>query len=105
MNWLGNTLRHRLNQLLQTPRRDDGDGLLINAGVVKLAWRQIAGAPVGGDAGDDDDFVGEATAEFGLEEIVTFALDAEPDGVAVQKMVTCWFAVSTVTSGRLWRQR
>ena len=77
----GDPLRYHLNQLLQTPRRDDGDGFLVNAGVIKLAGREIGCTPVGGDGGDEDDFVGEAAAEFGLEEGVAFALDAEPDGV------------------------
>ena len=76
------SIRHRLNQLLQTTRRDDGDGFLVDAGVVKLAGWEIRGSPVGGDAGDEDDFVVEAAAEFGLEEVVAFALDAEPEGVA-----------------------
>lgn len=79
---LGHPGRNRLNQLLQTPWGDDGDGLLIDAGVVKLTRREIAGTPVGGDGGDEDDFVGEAAAEFGLEEGVAFTLDAEPDGIA-----------------------
>jgi len=71
-------LRHRFNQLVQTSRCDDGD---------------------------EDDFFGEAAVEFGLEEGVAFSLDAEPDGLTRREMVMCWFVVSTVTSGRLWRQR
>ena len=82
--------RDRLNQLLQTPRCDDGDGFLVDAGVVKLAGWQIRSTPVGGDGGDEDDFGGETAAELGLEEGVAFALDAEPEGVTVQKMETCW---------------
>ena len=93
------------DKLFQTPRCDDGNAFLVDAGVVKLAGRQIRRTPVGGDGGDEDDFVREVAAEFGLEEVVAFALDAKPDGVAEQEMVTCWFAVSTVTSGCLWRQR
>ena len=34
-------LRHGLNHLLQTPRRYDRDGLLVNPRPVKLARRQI----------------------------------------------------------------
>lgn len=47
-------------------------------------------SPVGGDGGGEDDFVGEAAEEFGLEDVVAFALDVELDGVAVQKMEICW---------------
>jgi hypothetical protein len=43
--------------LLQTPRRDDGDGFLVDAGIVKLARWQIAGSPVGGDGGDEDNLI------------------------------------------------
>jgi hypothetical protein len=72
---------YRFDELFMAPRCDDGDGFLVNAGVVKLTGWEIRGTPVGGDGGDEDDFVGEAAAEFGLEEGVAFALDAEPDGI------------------------
>ena len=55
---------------------------MVDPGVVEFAWGQVGGTPVGGDAGDDDDSVGEAASELGLEEVVAFALDAEPDGIA-----------------------
>jgi len=52
---------------LQGSGGDDGDGLLVDALAVGVAWRQVADAPLEAERGDDDGRAREASSQFDLE--------------------------------------
>src|SRR5205807_9448867 len=69
-------------QAFQTARRQHGDGLLVDALAVDARARQVRRAGAVRQGEHQDRAAEEAVAQGALQDLIVFALDGEPHGIA-----------------------